>query len=139
MDGHAADAMLRGMIWTRTALLCGLLLPSGGCALAVGAAIGAGVVHTTSEDSVELTLGSSEADAFEAAEAVVDELGAVRLADSKRGQIEGTVEQSEVTIATSTTESGRARVTVSARRVAGLSPDLETARKIAGSIAERLD
>ena len=113
------------------------LLPS--CALAVGAAIGAGVVHTTSEDTAEMILRDGEAAVFAAAEATLESLGRVEAADSKRGVLTARIDETEVEVRIGPAEAGKTRLEVQARRVAGLSPDLETAKRVARAVAEQLD
>jgi hypothetical protein len=103
-----------------------LALPS--CVLAIGAAIGAGAVHTTSEDSVEFLTRSSAKATFAACESSLERLGAV---DSKRLVLDGTVSESKISVRIEPADQDRQRITVSARRLAGLSPDLEAARRVA--------
>lgn len=105
---------------------CLLAIPS--CALAIGAALGAGAVHTSSEDSAQLLTRSSAEDAFAACESTLERL-----------VLDGTVSESKLTVQIVPSGRDRHRITVSARRLAGLSPDLETARRVAGEIAELLE
>jgi hypothetical protein len=114
-----------------------LALPS--CALAIGAALGAGAVHTSSEDSAQLLTRSNAEDTFAACESTLERLGAVDSADPKRLVIDGSVSESRLTVQIVPSGRDRHRVTVSARRLSGLSPDLETARRVAGEIAELLE
>ena len=123
--------MLRGAL-----LLALILCP--GCALAVGVAIGAGIVHTTSEDTVEATLERSTAEVFAAAESVLVGRGEVRAADADRLRIEGETDGAEVTMTIVAVDGERARIEVRARRLQGLSPDLETAKRVARAVVEKL-
>ena len=116
---------------------CLLAVPS--CALAIGAALGAGAVHTSSEDSAQLLTRSNAEDTFAACESTLERLGAVDSADPKRLVLDGTVSESKLTVQIVPSGRDRHRVTVSARRLSGLSPDLETARRVAGEIAELLE
>lgn len=116
---------------------CLLAIPS--CALALGAALGAGAVHTTSEDSVEMLTRSSAASAFAACESSLERLGAVDSADPKRHVLAGTVSECKINIRIEPAGQDRRRIIVSARRHQGLSPDLDTARRVATDIAEQLD
>lgn len=116
---------------------CLLAIPS--CALAIGAALGAGAVHTSSEDSAQLLTRSSAEAAFAASESTLERLGAVDSADPKRLVLDATVSESKVSVRIQPSGRDRHRITVSARRLSGLSPDLETARRVAGEIAVLLD
>lgn len=124
-------------VMLRTALLLALFL-SPGCALAVGVAIGAGIVHTTSEDTVEATLERSTAEVFAAAESVLEGRGEVRATDADRLRIEGETDGAEVTMTIVAVDGERARIEVRARRLQGLSPDLETAKRVARAVVEKL-
>lgn len=122
----------------RFALLVALILcPS--CALAVGVAIGAGIVHTTSEDTVEAIIEDSTEAVFRAAEAVLEGRGVVRAADLERLRIEGESDGAEVQMRIQAAENGRSRLEVRARRLQGLSPDLETAKRTARAVVDALD
>lgn len=119
-------------------LLALSILPLTSCALAVGAAIGAGAVHATSEDTVELVIRARDAEVVSAAEGALDALGAAELVDRERVILQGSVGESRVDIRL-VDGVERRTVEISARRHAGLSPDLETARAVAREIALRLD
>lgn len=121
------------------ALIVCCLLSIPGCALAIGAALGAGAVHTSSEDSAQVLTRSNAEDTFAACESILERLGAVDSADPKRLVLDATVSESKISVRIQPSGRDRHRVTVSARRLAGLSPDLETARRVAGEIAELLD
>jgi hypothetical protein len=103
-------------MWMLCAAFLIFLLLQPSCAVALGAAIGAGAVHTTSEDTVGLTTSRDAEEAYAASESSLDRLGAVNSA-----------------------ESDQVRIRISARRVSGFSPDLKTARRVACEIADRLN
>jgi hypothetical protein len=113
------------------------LLPS--CAVLVGAAIGAGALHATSEDTVELLYRAPFGEVFDVCEAQLERAGEVTASDDLRGVLEGTADEAEVTITVDTTEQGYQRVRVKARRLSGLSPDLDTATWLGTVISRRLE
>lgn len=122
----------------RVALLLALFL-SPSCALAVGVAIGAGIVHTTSEDTVEATLERPTGAVFAAAETVLEGRGEVLAADAERLRIEGETDGAELTMTIVALDDERARIEVRARRLQGLSPDLETAKRVARAVIDELN
>ena len=122
----------------RLLLVLLLLAPLPGCVLLVGAAIGAGVVHATSEDSVEVLFDAGFDEVYDVCEAQLERAGTVEVSDDLRGVLEGTVEDSELRITVDPTRQGYQRVTVTARKLSGLSPDLETAQWLADAVVRRL-
>ncbi|RMH01691.1 MAG: DUF3568 family protein [Planctomycetota bacterium] len=128
--------MRGGLIRILALALGSAVLP--GCALLVGAAIGAGVVYAVSEDSVEVLFDAPFDEVFDVCEAQLERSGRVELSDDARGAVEGSVRDSEVSIRIETTRQGLQRVTVTARKYEGLGPDLETAQWLADAISRRL-
>lgn len=128
--------MLPAMRSLLFALLAAALLP--GCVLLVGAAIGAGVVHAVSEDSVEVLFDAGFDEVYDVCEAQLERAGTVTASDDLRGVLEGSAEESRIDITIDTTRQGLQRVRVTARRFSGLSPDLETAQWLADAISRRL-
>lgn len=109
-----------------------------GCALLVGAALGAGVVHAVSEDTVEVLFERSFEEVYDVCEAQIERAGSVDLSDDQRGILEGHIDDAEVWISVEATRQGLQRVSVKARKLAGVSPALETAQWLADSISRRL-
>ncbi len=128
--------MLAAMPRLLLALLALAPLPS--CVLLVGAAIGAGVVHAISEDSVEVLFEAGFDEVYDVCEAQLERAGTVERSDDLRGELEGATVDSQVEITIDTTRQGYQRVTVRPRKLSGLSPDLETAQWLADAISRRL-
>ncbi len=93
----------------------------------------------TSEDTVELLYRAPFAEVYDVCEAQLERAGEVTASDDLRGVLEGRCEDAEVTITVETTEQGYQRVRVKARRLSGLSPDLDTATWLGTVISRRLD
>lgn len=110
-----------------------------GCAVAAGAALGIGVVHTTGEDSVELFLEAPREAVLGAARAELEARGTLDTASSPEGRLRGHVGGSEVKIAVAPASGSTVEVRVKARQNAGLSPDPETAALIANGIVRRTE
>ncbi len=124
----------------RIPLLLAMLLCAGtvpGCIL-VGAAVVAGAVYTTGDDSAALRAEIDRETAFAAARSYVDEKGLLDMADPNAGRIEARVWESDVTIDVTEAENDRTVIEVTARRHIGLSPDQDVAKTIAEGIALRL-
>ncbi len=108
-----------------------------GCLLVAGAAIGAGIVHATGEDTAEVMVEVPSDAAYAAAREEIRTRGVLESADSDAAHLEGTVGGSTVKVSVSTPTRGEAKVSVSARKNAGISPDFETAEQVAMAIAKR--
>ncbi len=122
---------------TSAALAAALPLSITGCLFVAGAAIGAGIVHTTGEDTAEVVVEANSASAYAAAREEIQNRGVVESADADSSRVQGTVGGSSVTVSVSSPSSGEARVSVSARKNGGISPDIDTAEQVAMSIVKR--
>lgn len=113
-----------------------LLLP--GCLLVAGAAIGAGIVYSTGEDTAEVRVDADEAAAFAAAREEVILRGQIETSDPEVGRIEARIGTSTVTVTVrGEPEGAHSRVTVKARKAGGLGPDMDTAQTLAVAVVKR--
>jgi len=113
-----------------------LLLP--GCLLVAGAAVGAGIVYSTGEDTAEVRVDVNAAAAFAASREEVILRGKIDSADEAAGVIEARIGTSTVRVAVvEEPEGGHSRVSVKARTTAGLAPDMETARILTVAVVKR--
>jgi hypothetical protein len=108
-----------------------------GCLLVAGTGFGAGIVHPTDGDAVEVAVEVPPAAAFAAAREELRGRGVLRSADSGAGFVEGTVGTSFVKVSVSGPASGLATLSVIARKDSGASPDPDTAEQIAVAIVKR--
>ena len=108
-----------------------------GCLLVAGAAIGAGIVHTTGEDTAEVVVEANTASAYAAAREEIRNRGMLESADAESSRVEGTVGGSSVKVSVTSPGTGEAKVSVSARKNGGISPDIETAEQVAMAIVKR--
>ncbi|MBL7009520.1 MAG: hypothetical protein ISR76_11010 [Planctomycetes bacterium] len=75
---------------------------------------------------------------YDVCEAQLERAGAVESSDEQRGELQGSARESKVVITVDATRQGLQRVTVTARKLSGFSPDLDTAQWIADAITRRL-
>lgn len=109
------------------------LLP--GCLLAAGAAVGAGVVAATSEDTAQVDLKSAPPqEVYDTALNLVENEGDVTSSDPGNWNLTGEIEKSKVTI-TIFRVNDFTRVRVKARKLGGTLPDLDLAKRIANDIS----
>lgn len=118
-------------------LLVVLAAATPGCLLVAGAAIGAGAVHALGEDSSEVTLDRSRSVVMDAARSEIEARGVLDAVDEGPGRYEGTVEKTAVTVIVGGEVDGLVKVTVSARKNSGFTPDPVLADSIAHAIARR--
>ncbi|MFQ5750206.1 MAG: hypothetical protein ACE5H3_12250 [Planctomycetota bacterium] len=108
-----------------------LLLP--GC---FAAAVGGGVVYATRDDSAEAHLDAGREEVFEYCRREVLRGGSVDSADPYKGEIKGTWRGSDVEIQVTQVTETTVKVEVSARKhLAEVSPDPDTAEKLADTVA----
>ncbi len=108
-----------------------LLLP--GC---LAAAVGGGVVYTTRDDTAEAHLDADRDAVFDYCREEVLRGGTVESADPYKGEIKGTWRGSDVEIQVTQVTETTVKVAVSARKhLAEVSPDPDTAEKLADKIA----
>jgi len=118
-------------------LLAAAAAPLPGCLLLAGAALGAGIVHVTSEDGAVVLLEVGPEAAFAAARGVLSDRGVLESADREAGLLRGTVGSSSVEVRVEDRGDGKSRVAVEARKNGGVSPDVTTAQQTAAGILER--
>jgi hypothetical protein len=116
-------------------LLAAAALP--GCLLLAGAAVGAGIVHVTAEDRAVVDLEADPGTAYRTARDVIDDRGLLGTAKEDTRTVAGTIGGSSVEVRVDSRDGGGSRVTVEARRNAGVSPDVETAQQTASAILSR--
>ena len=109
-----------------------------GCMIVAGAAVGAGVVHATGDDTLEVVLHSPPGKVYDEAEEVVRTRGAIEARRPLLREIDGSVSGASVTVTVLPEEPSQSRLRVKARRNAGISPDLETAEQVASWILKRV-
>ena len=117
-------------------LLAATALP--GCMIVAGAAVGAGVIHATGDDTLEVVLHSPPGRVYDEAEQVVRTRGAIEATRPLVREIDGSVSGASITVTVLPEEPGNSRLRVKARRNAGISPDLETAEQVASWILKRV-
>jgi hypothetical protein len=117
-------------------LLAAVPLP--GCLLVAGAAVGAGVVHATGDDTLEVVLHSGPEAVFAAARAEVAARGTVEREDAALREVDGSADGGSIRVKVLHEADGSARLRVGARKNAGISPDLETAEAVASAILRRV-
>ena len=115
-----------------------LLLPLGGCALLVGAAVGAGIVHTTGDDSAELSVRNSAEEVFDACQAELLTRGTVEQSDVEAGRLAGEIAGTDLEITIRSVEQDLRHIEVEARRNAGVTPDPDTASEFLRGVLLRL-
>jgi hypothetical protein len=121
------------------ALIGALLLGSlSGCLVIGAAAVAAGVVHATSDASSEVVLERPWDQVFQASVDELAERGLVVAEDQPRGRIEGAVDSAKVVIEMARGRDETIQLTVTARRLEGLSPAPDVAQSIAVDIVKRL-
>jgi len=109
-----------------------------GCLLVAGAAVGAGVVHATGDDTLEVVLRAPPSRVYDEALEHLRGRGALERSDPAARVHEASVDGASVTVTVLEEEPGSARLRVRARRNAGISPDLETAERVASAILKRV-
>jgi hypothetical protein len=109
-----------------------------GCMIVAGAAVGAGVVHATGDDTLEVVLHSPPGKVYDEALEVVRTRGAIEASRPAVREIDGSVSGASITVTVLPEQSGQSRLRVKARRNAGISPDLETAEQVASWILKRV-
>ena len=119
-------------------LALGLLLPS--CALAVGAAIGAGAVYALGEDGIQVFLEEPMEDVLAASQAVLDERGDIEREDlgEKEALLEARDEDFRYTVTLTAVTENTTELVIQARRWAKLAPAPEEAKRLADRIAFRV-
>lgn len=125
--------------WRVGLLALGLLLPS--CALAVGAAIGAGAAYSLGEDGVQVFLDAPMDDVLAASKAVLEERGELEREDpgEQEALLEGRDDEYRYTITLKAVTANTTELVIRARRWAKLAPAPEEAKRLADRIAYRLD
>ena len=119
--------------------LAGIALILSGCVAMAAAAVAAGVVYTTSDDSSEVYFDQSWDTVFDACLKAVANQGVLDRDDRTAGSIEGTVDFATVTVQLNRPSSAMVKVTVSARKhVVGVTPAPDIAERVALDIAKRL-
>jgi len=116
-----------------------LLLPS--CALAVGAALGAGGVYAMGDDAARVYLDAPMADVVSASQALLEEGGTIERDDpgEKESVLEGRSDDYRYTIELTALTENTTELVVHARRWAKLAPAQEEAKRLADRIAYRVD
>ena len=109
-----------------------------GCVFVAGAAVGAGVIHATGDDTLEVVLHSPPGKVYDEAAEVVRTRGTLDKSRPVVREIEGSVSGASVTVTVLPEEKGNSRLRVKARRNGGISPDLETAEQVASWILKRV-
>ncbi|HKE02256.1 MAG TPA: hypothetical protein VKE69_14655 [Planctomycetota bacterium] len=112
------------------------LLP--GCLVVAAAAVAAGVVHVTSEDTVEVYFNNPYDKVFDAAEQELVARGGAPMTDRKTGKIEASLGHSSVSIQVTGTGDKSTRIEVKARKNQGISPDIDRANQIATGVSKRV-
>ena len=113
-----------------------VLLP--GCLLVAGAAVGAGIVYSTGEDTAEVRVDVNPAAAFAASRQELIARGQLETSDPEKGILTGTIGASTVKVTVwGEVEEGHSRVSVKARTNAGFGPDMETARTLTVAVVKR--
>jgi len=108
-----------------------------GCLLLAGAALGAGIVHVTSEDEAMVLLDADFEDALKTSREVLAEKGLLEARDDKAGLVEGSIGSSSVSIRVERGPDTGSKVTVESRKNGGVSPDVTTAQQVASAILAR--
>ena len=128
---------MRRSILAAVLFLAAPVLP--GCLLVAGAAVGAGVVYAAGEDSSEVRVEADAARAYSAAREEVILRGTLQTSDAAGGTLTARIGTSDVTVkVVGEPTENRTRVTVTARANAGISPDRDTAERVAVAIVKRL-
>lgn len=109
-----------------------------GCIAIAAAAVAAGVVHATSDDSSEVTLERSWSKVFSASIAEMEAKGHVDVRDEEAGRVEGHVASAKVVITMSRSTENTVKVRVTARKLEGVSPAPDVAQDIALGLVKRL-
>lgn len=113
-----------------------LVLP--GCLLVAGAAVGAGIVYATGEDTAEVRVDVDAAAAYAASREEVIARGRIETSDPEAGILTATIGTSSVKVTVwADAQEGRSRVSVKARTASGLGPDMETARTLTVAVVKR--
>jgi hypothetical protein len=119
-------------------ILAGLLvLP--GCWFLAGAAVAAGTLVVTGEDSVEATLEKPFDPVYEAAVAELERRGTIRVRTREFGRLEGDVvvpNDASVVVKVERLGDRTTKLTVSARKLAKTIPDRDVAQAIGTSIIQ---
>ncbi len=120
-------------------LTLGFLLPS--CALAVGAAIGAGAVYSLGEDGIQVFLDAPMEDVLAATQAELADHGEMEREDigKKDALLESKDEEFRYTVTLKAVTESTTELVIRARRWAKLAPAPEEAKRLADRIAFRLD
>jgi len=122
----------------KTLALAAALLILPGCLLVAGAAVGAGIVYSTGEDTAEVMVDVNGAAAFAATREEIILRGTIESADDAKGVIEARIGTSTVRATiTRGREGHQSLVTVKARTNGGLGPDMETARILTVAVVKR--
>jgi len=118
----------------RLPLLLPVLVLLPGCLLVAGAAVGAGVVAATSEDTAQVDLRASRDEVFMTALRIVEAEGNVTDSNPGTGRIEGKVDGSSVLVKVFVV-GDLTRVTVKSRQIGGAFADLDLAESLATDIS----
>ncbi|MBI3316743.1 MAG: DUF3568 family protein [Candidatus Omnitrophica bacterium] len=115
-----------------------LSFPFSGCAIFL---LGAGAAggYAITDDEVEGHTDVPLKKAWKAAEAVIEQEGAIILRDETAGKIEGLVEGSEIKVGLEQVTSKTVRVRVKARKTKGLFPDIKRAQDLYGKIIKKIN
>ncbi len=110
-----------------------------GCLFVAGAAVGAGALVVTADDSVETTLESPFDRVYGIAVEEIQRRGTITLQTKEFGRLEGDVvvpNDSHVVVKIERLDDATVKLTVSARTLGSTLPDQDTAKAVATSIIE---
>ena len=127
---------MRNLLLASVLALGAAALP--GCLLVAGAAIGAGIVYASSDDTAEVRLRTTTAAAYAAAREEVLVRGTVESSDPKSGVLEGKIGSTSVRVTVVAESDGMVKVSVKARSNSGLSPDMDTANQVTVAVVKRI-
>jgi len=117
-------------------LLCLATLP--GCLLVAGAAVGAGALIVTADDTVEVLIERDVRTVYEAALAELDARGTSMNRNPEFRRCEGEIGGSHVWIEVSPDKHDATRLRVRARKLEGTLPDLDLARDITNATVDEI-
>lgn len=120
----------------KVVLFGGLIALLPGCLLAAGAAIGAGVVAATSEDTARVDVVADPDDVYDFTIDLMETRGDVTSLEATSRRIEGEIGGSSVKVHIFVVKD-YTRVDVQARQIAGAFPDLDLAKDVAGQIGRK--
>ncbi len=137
MAGLAHEKTCRGGLAVLLALV--LSTAAAGCLVAVGAAVGAGVVVASGEDGAEIQFDEEEKDVvWDATYAVTDEWGVVTIVDRERGFLEAKEGETTVTVSVWSVGDRGVKVRFKARKLGSTIPDRHRAEMLAHALSDRL-